>query len=197
MLIFAYAVFFMIITPGPGVMTTAGVGAGFGWSAGLRYVAGLFVGTNMVALAVIAGLWAATATVPGLRVALFAASILYLFYLAAKIAFAGSKIAFIEARKAPGIRGGLMLQAINPKAYVVNTSLFTAFPFMPGNLPAELALKFLIMNAIWIPIHLAWLGAGVTLHRLNLSPKVQSAINKLMAASMLLVVALAIWKQPV
>jgi threonine/homoserine/homoserine lactone efflux protein len=195
MLSFAAAVFFLIITPGPGVMTTAGVGAGFGWSAGLRYVAGLFLGTNLVALAVIAGLWTAMETAPGLRIALFAASILYLFYLAAKIAFAGSKIAFIEARKAPGLLGGMMLQAINPKAYVVNTALFTGFAFMPENLTAELALKFLIMNAIWIPIHLAWLGAGVTLHRLNPSPRVQSAINKLMAASMLLVVGLAIWKQ--
>jgi threonine/homoserine/homoserine lactone efflux protein len=196
MLNFAAAVFFLIITPGPGVMTTAGVGAGFGWQAGLRYVTGLFLGTNMVALAVIAGLWTAMEAAPGLRVALFAGSILYLFYLAAKIAFAGSKIAFIEARKAPGILGGLMLQAINPKAYVVNSALFTGFPFMPGNLTMELAIKFLIMNAIWIPIHLAWLGAGVTMHRLNPSPRVQSAINKLMAASMLLVVLLAVWNQP-
>lgn len=196
MLNFAAAVFFLIITPGPGVMTTAGVGAGFGWQAGLRYVTGLFLGTNMVALAVIAGLWTAMEAAPGLRLALFAGSILYLFYLAAKIAFAGSKIAFIEARKAPGILGGLMLQAINPKAYVVNSALFTGFPFMPGNLTMELAIKFLIMNAIWIPIHLAWLGAGVTMHRLNPSPRVQSAINKLMAASMLLVVLLAIWNQP-
>ena len=56
---------------------------------------------------------------------------------------------------------------------------------------AEIALKFLIVNAIWIPIHLAWLAAGVTLRRLDLPPRVQSAINVGMAVSMLAVVALA------
>ncbi|MFT7391851.1 MAG: threonine/homoserine/homoserine lactone efflux protein [Paracoccaceae bacterium] len=195
MLTFALAVFYLIITPGPGVLTTAGVGAGFGWAAGLRYVTGLFIGTNLVALAVVTGLWAVVDAAPWLRVALFAASTLYLLYLAGKIAFAGSKVGFIEARKAPGVLGGVLLQAINPKAYVVNTLLFTGFAFMPGALGTELALKFLIMNLIWVPIHLLWLGAGVVLHRLNLRPAIQSLINKLMAASMLLVVALAVWAQ--
>jgi threonine/homoserine/homoserine lactone efflux protein len=73
----------------------------------------------------------------------------------------------------------------------VNTALFSGFGFMPGNLPAEIALKFIILNAIWIPIHLAWLAAGVTLRRLDLAPRTQTAINVAMAASMLAVVALA------
>lgn len=195
MLSFAAAVFFLIVTPGPGVLTTAGVGAGFGWGAGLRYLVGLFIGTNLVALAVVSGLWAAVAAAPGLRETLFAASLLYLLYLAGKIAFAGAKVAFIEARKAPGVGGGLLLQAINPKAYAVNTTLFTGFAFMPEALGLELALKFLIMNLIWVPIHLVWLWAGVALHRLNLRPAVQSAVNKAMAASMLAVVAIAAWTQ--
>src|SRR6056297_4015478 len=55
MLSFAAAVFFLIVTPGPGVLTTAGVGAAFGGRAGVRYVMGLFIGTNIVALAVISG----------------------------------------------------------------------------------------------------------------------------------------------
>jgi len=53
MLTFSIAVFMLLITPGPGVLSTAGVGAAFGFSAGLRYVFGLFLGTNLVALAVI------------------------------------------------------------------------------------------------------------------------------------------------
>ncbi len=55
----------------------------------------------------------------------------YLIYLAARIAFAGAKIAFIEAKSPPGIIGGVLLQAINPKAYVVNTSLITGFGLCP------------------------------------------------------------------
>ena len=191
MLSFAAAVFFLIITPGPGVLSTAGVGAGFGKAAGLRYVAGLFIGTNLVALAVVSGLAAVILADPRIRTVLFIASVCYLSYLAFRIAFAGAKLAFIERQSPPGLRGGLLLQAINPKAYAVNTALFTGFGFLPGSFALEMALKFAIMNVIWVPIHLAWLAAGIALRRMDLAPHIQRAVNIAMAASMLLVVAIA------
>ena len=188
---FAAAVFFLIITPGPGVLSTAGVGSGFGFRAGLAYVGGLFVGNNLVGLAVVSGMAAALLAAPFVRTVLVYASAAYLLYLAARIALAGSRIAFIEARHAPGFGAGLALQAINPKACAVNGVFFSGFAFWPESLLAETALKFLIINAIWVPIHLAWLAAGVTLRRLDLPPRAQSAINIAMALSMLAVVALA------
>ena len=191
MLSFAAAVFFLIVTPGPGVLSTAGVGSGFGFRAGLAYVAGLFLGTNLVALAVVSGIAAVVLAVPHLRTALVYASAAYLLYLAARIALAGSRIAFIEARRAPGFLNGVALQAINPKAYAVNTALFSGFAFWPESMVTETALKFLILNAIWIPVHLAWLAAGVTLRRLDLPRRAQFAINVAMALAMLAVVALA------
>jgi threonine/homoserine/homoserine lactone efflux protein len=193
MLTFALAVILLIITPGPGVLTTAGFGAAYGFRPSLRFVLGLFIGTNLVMLAVISGMAAIVLSLPWLRLVLMAASICYLVYLAARIAFAGSRIAFREATSPPGVMGGVALQAINPKAYVVNTSLITGFGFAPDNLVFEIAVKVLIMNAIWIPIHLAWLWAGTALHELNLSHRTQRGINMAMAAAMLAVVALAAW----
>ena len=205
MLTFAAAVFFLIITPGPGVLSTAGIGAAYGYRPGLAYVFGLFLGNNLVALAVISGLWAVVLGIPGLRLVLMIASTAYLIYLASRIAFAGSKIAFIEAKAPPGVLAGLALQPINPKAYAVNTTLFAGFPyavnvmlfsnfaFMPDALVAEAIIKLLIFNAIWVPLHLGWLWAGVTLHRLNLPDTTQRRINYALALSMLIVVALAVW----
>ena len=191
MLSFAAAVFFLIVTPGPGVLSTAGIGSGFGFRAGLAYVTGLFLGNNLVGLAVVSGIAATLLAAPYLRTVLVYASAAYLLYLAARIALAGSRIAFIEARKAPTFLNGVALQAINPKAYAVNTAFFSGFAFLPDSLITETALKFAIINAVWIPIHLAWLAAGVTLRRLDLPPRAQSAINIAMALSMLAVVALA------
>ncbi|MEM6888944.1 MAG: LysE family transporter [Pseudomonadota bacterium] len=196
MFTFAAAVFFLIITPGPGVLSTAGVGAAFGARAGSKYVGGLFVGTNLVSIAVVSGLTAALLADERLRVILFGASIFYLAYLALRIALAGSQIAFIERAAPPGVGGGILLQAINPKAYAVNTALFSGFNFLPDNFPAEIALKFLIVNAIWVPIHFAWLWAGITLRRMNLPHGTQRIINMAMALSMLAVVALAALAQP-
>lgn len=188
---FAAAIFFLIITPGPGVLSLAGVGAAFGKRAGLAYLLGLMAGTNLVALAVVTGVAAIAFSVPGLRTVLLFASAAYLLYLAAKIALSGARVAFIEAQRPPGFVGGLMLQFINPKAYAVNTTLFTGFAFWPGSLATELAIKFAIMNAIWLALHLLWLWAGISLRRLNLPPHVQRRINMAMAAAMLAVVALA------
>jgi len=159
--VFVLAVFFLLISPGPGVLSTAGVGASFGKQAGYRYVFGLFIGTNLVALAVVTGLAGIVLTLPILRTILLYASVLYLLYLAFRIAFAGSKIAFIQSQHQPGIVDALLLQAINPKAYVVNTTLFTGFAFQGMPLWQETTVKFLLINLIWIPIHLLWLAAGI------------------------------------
>lgn len=191
MITFITAVFFLLITPGPGVLSTAGVGSAFGAHAGYRYVLGLFIGTNLVALAVVTGLAALVLAQPAIRTVLMYLSISYLCYLAARIALAGSTIAFIQAARAPGIKDALLLQAINPKAYVVNTALFTGFDF---GLPLwqETLWKFCLINIIWIPIHLLWLAAGIGMQRLALPSHWQRLINILMALSLLVVVYLAI-----
>lgn len=90
MLTFAAAVFLLIVTPGPGVLSTAGVGAAFGWRQGLFYVAGLCAGTNLVSLAVISGLAAVILAEPVVRTVLLFASSAYLGYLALGIALAGA-----------------------------------------------------------------------------------------------------------
>ena len=188
---FAAAFFFLILSPGPGVLSTAGVGAAFGYRPGLRYVFGLFLGTNFVALGVITGVAAVVLASPVIRTVLLVLSALYLLYLAAKVAFSGSKIAFIKAERAPGIRDALLLQALNPKAYVVNTAMIAGFPLGFAVYGAEIAVKLLIMNAIWIPLHVLWLWFGVALRRLDLAPEVQRMINYAMAAAMVFVVVLA------
>lgn len=195
MLAFAAAVFFLIISPGPGVLSTAGVGAAYGYRNGLAYVAGLFAGSNLVALLVISGVAATAFAMPWLRTTLLLASLGYLLWLAWRIASAGAKISFIEASKPLGFWNGLAMQPINPKAYVVSTTLFTGFSFMPDALWLETAIKVLIMNLIWVPLHLGWLGTGVSLRRLNLTPKAQHRVNIAMALSMLFAVGLALWSQ--
>lgn len=191
MLTFAVAIFFLVSTPGPGVLSLAGVGAAYGYRDGARYLLGLFIGNLAVSLAVLTGLAAILFAVPGLRVVLATASALYLLWLAYKIAFAGSKVAFIERPAPPGILGGITLQAINPKAYAVNTAIFANFPFLPENPALEAMLKLMIFKGLWIVIHCVWLWLGVTIRRLDLPVTTQRRINVGMALAMLGVVVLA------
>ena len=192
MIAFALAVFLLIITPGPGVLSTAGVGAAFGWNRGLFYIAGLCLGTNLGGLAVISGLAAIILAEPLVRTLLLFASAAYLGYLALRIALAGTKVAFIRSTE-PGLLAGLTLALINPKAYAVNTTLFTSFPFYPNNFALETTVKLIILNVVWIPTHFIWLYAGVKLNTLSLSNRAQRLINLFMAGCLLTVVALSIW----
>jgi len=190
---FAIACFLLLITPGPGVLSVAGVGSGFGFKAGFSYLWGLCAGNFAVGMAVASGLAALVFSVPYVRPILLFASVAYLTYLAAKIAFSGSKIALVAPANEPAFRDGFTLQFINPKAYAVNTTLFTGFSLLQSSYFAEVALKIVIFNAFWIPIHFLWLGAGVWLKRLNLPNGLQRAINMTMAITMLMVVGLALW----
>ena len=192
MLTFAISVFLLIVTPGPGVLSTAGFGAAYGFNKSLRYVFGLFIGTNLVFFAVATGLIAILLSLPSLRIFLLILSTCYLFYLASKIALAGSKISFIKAKSPPGIISGILLQAINPKAYVVNTTFVSGFAFYQSSFAVELIIKFFIMNSIWIPLHLLWLYVGTVLYELNLSNRNQRIINLMMSISMVIVVVISI-----
>ena len=191
MLTFTIAILFLVGTPGPGVLSLAGVGAAYGYRDGMRYLVGLFIGNLAVALAVLTGLAAVMLAIPVLRTVLATASALYLLWLAYKIAFAGARVAFIERPAPPGILGGITLQAINPKAYAVNTAIFANFPFLPENPALEAALKLSIFLIIWLIVHVIWLWFGVTIRKLDLPERTQRRINIVMALAMLGVVVLA------
>ena len=95
MLYFTLATIALIITPGPGVLSLAGVGSSFGGRAGFQYLLGLCVGNFLVGVAVVSGLAALIFSVPQVRIILLVFAAIYLVFLALKIAFAGSKIGFI------------------------------------------------------------------------------------------------------
>ncbi len=192
MLAFAFAVFLLIITPGPGVLSLAGVGTAYGWTHGIRYLTGLWIGNNLVSLAVISGLAALVLANPVIRTILLFASAAYLIYLAARVAFAGARIAFIHMA-APGVITGVSLQFINPKAYAVHTTLFSGFLIYPDNLVLETGLKLLVSNMVWIPLHVLWLYAGVRINELDLQPRTQRRINLIMAVCLVAVVVMSMW----
>jgi len=62
---------------------------------------------------------------------------------------------------------------------------------MPQAWLTETLIKFVVINAIWLPLHFAWLYAGVALKRLALSATKQRLLNVCMALSLAAVAALS------
>ena len=183
--------FLMMVTPGPGVLSLAGVGAGFGWRVGMMYLIGLFFGTNGVALLVVLGFKQFLFEIEGVELTFLFLSLSYLSFLSWRIATSDNKTGFKQSLKAPKLYEGIFLQFVNPKAYVVQGHLFVVLSLGISSYNAEIITKFIIVNSIWVPIHLLWLWLGISLKKWSLASKKQSLVNRAMGLALFAVVILS------
>ena len=183
--------FLMMVTPGPGVLSLAGVGAGFGWRVGIMYLIGLFLGTNGVALLVVLGFKQFLFEIDGVELTFLFLSLSYLSFLSWRIATSDNKTGFKQCFKSPKLYEGVFLQFVNPKAYVVQGHLFIVLSLgiLPYNL--EIITKFIIVNSIWIPIHFLWLWLGISLKKWSLASNKQIWVNRSMGLALFAVVILS------
>jgi len=183
--------FLMMVTPGPGVLSLAGVGAGFGWRVGVMYLIGLFLGTNGVALLVVLGFKQFLFEIDGVELTFLVLSLSYLSFLSWRIATSDNKTGFKETSKAPKLYEGIFLQFVNPKAYVVQGHLFVVLSLGISSYNTEILTKFLIVNSIWIPIHILWLWLGISLKKWSLASNKQVWVNRGMGLALFAVVTLS------
>ena len=183
--------FLMMVTPGPGVLSLAGVGAGFGWKVGIMYLIGLFLGTNGVALLVVLGFKQFLFEIDGVELTFLVLSLSYLSFLSWRIATSDNKTGFKETSKAPKLYEGIFLQFVNPKAYVVQGHLFVVLSLGISSYNTEILTKFLIVNSIWIPIHILWLWLGISLKKWSLASNKQVWVNRGMGLALFAVVILS------
>ena len=183
--------FLMMVTPGPGVLSLAGVGAGFGWKVGMMYLIGLFFGTNGVALLVVLGFKQFLFEIDGVEITFLLLSLSYLSFLSWRIATSDNKTGFKQSLKAPRLYEGIFLQFVNPKAYVVQGHLFVVLSLGMASYSNEIIVKFIIVNSIWIPIHLLWLWLGISLKKWSLAVNKQIWVNIGMGLALFAVVVLS------
>ena len=183
--------FLMMVTPGPGVLSLAGVGAGFGWKVGMMYLIGLFFGTNGVALLVVLGFKQFLFEIDGVEITFLLLSLSYLSFLSWRIATSDNKTGFKQSLKAPRLYEGIFLQFVNPKAYVVQGHLFVVLSLGMASFNTEIIVKFIIVNSIWIPIHLLWLWLGISLKKWSLAVNKQIWVNRGMGLALFAVVILS------
>ena len=183
--------FLMMVTPGPGVLSLAGVGAGFGWKVGMMYLIGLFFGTNGVALFVVLGFKQFLFEIDGVEIIFLLLSLSYLSFLSWRIATSDNKTGFKQSLKAPRLYEGIFLQFVNPKAYVVQGHLFVVLSLGMASFNTEIIVKFIVVNSIWIPIHLLWLWLGISLKKWSLAVNKQIWVNRGMGLALFAVVVLS------
>ena len=176
-------------SPGPATISVTAIGAAFGLRSSLGYTSGVVLGTVAVLLVVAAGIVGVLASMPGLATVLATLSAAYILYLAFKIATAPPLAERGSTTTKPNFLGGFMLAVANPKAYVAIAAVFAGASSQADAL--GVSAKLLVLSAMIVAIHAAWLLAGTVFARFLRNPVASRIINLVFAATLVLTTAWA------
>ena len=154
-------------TPGPNNMMLLSSGTNFGFRRTVPHMLGISIGVFMLQMALGLGLGQVFKAVPILYTILRIASMLYLLYLAYKIATSGSPSGSDNEKaksKPMTFFGALAFQVINPKLIIVSIGFLSTY--IPPNPPmANLTLAVLVNAFIGYLSTVAWAGLGVVVNK--------------------------------
>ena len=162
---FALFAFAMIGTPGPANMILLTAGARFGLRGSLRFVAGIVLGKQLIIWPIGFGLMALAETAPIAFTVLKWMCAAYIAWLAWRIA--GARIVPGETEEnPPGFAAGLVVHPLNPKAWAMITTGFTAF--VGAGTPALTATAGIaaVLLCVQCLLHPVWCWGGSQIGRL-------------------------------
>ena len=168
------------ITPGPNNLMLMASGANFGFRRSLPHMLGVALGFTFMVLLVGIGLVQVFEAFPVTYTLLKVVSLVYLLYLAWKIANAapaggseaesGAPLTFIQAA---------LFQWVNPKAWTM--ALTAVSIYSPSQSLAAVAFVAAVFGAVNLPCISVWTSMGLQLQRVLTSPLRLRAFNVLMA----------------
>lgn len=180
----------MVGSPGPANMALMASGASYGYWRSLPFLIGTLFGFLLVCLATAFGLGTLFATFPLLQVCFLFASVLYILYLAYRVATANPQI--VDGAKQPGFLAGLILHPLNPKAWVAIIAAYSQFVSPTASYAGQIAIIMLIFTLVGLPLNSVWCYGGDVLRRLVTSTRALRIINVTLALLMVIAVALAL-----
>jgi threonine/homoserine/homoserine lactone efflux protein len=179
-------------SPGPSTVSLVAVSAAYGLRPAVAYCAGLIVGTTVVLLAVATGLTALLLALPLLRWVLLALAVGYILALALRLARSQSIGGSGAPDRSPSLVGGLVLGALNPKAWVAIGAVFGGARLAAGPV-RDATLKVAVLTLLIVVVHVGWLAAGRSLEPLLRRPRRARAVNLALAGLLVLAMIPVLW----
>ncbi|WP_317622179.1 MULTISPECIES: LysE family translocator [unclassified Pseudohongiella] len=173
------------ITPGPNNVMLMSSGVNFGFRRSVPLLLGVCIGFPAMFLAIGFGLGTVFQQSPQLHEIISIIGIVYLLYLAWRIARSG------EPERARDIKPLTFLQSaafqwVNPKAWVMATGAIAAFTTIEGNIYLQVINLALIFITAAVPSALTWLFFGLGLQAMLSDPKRLRQFNYVMAGLLVL-----------
>ena len=179
----ALAVFTFVtaFTPGPNNIMVTASGVNFGFARTVPHMAGITAGFAVLLIACAAGLGLLFTTVPVLQLALKVVGVLYMLWLAWKVANARPAADDVDELARPlTFLQGAAFQWVNPKAVVIGLTAISLY-VRPDHRLTDfliLLLLFVIFTALTV---VTWTGFGVALRSVLRDPRRARVFNVVMA----------------
>ena len=168
------------VTPGPNNLMLMASGANFGFRRTVPHMLGVALGFVFLAIVVGLGLAGLFARWPWLYDVLMVVSVVYLVWLAWRIANAGQPRAGDAAARPMSFLEAAAFQWVNPKAWAMALTAVTVYAPEPG-LMAVFAVA-LVFGAINLPSVGSWCLLGVRIRTFLTSPSRLRGFNWTMGA---------------
>lgn len=172
--------FVMTITPGPNNLLLLSSGLAFGLSRTGRHMAGILCGVLLQICLVGAGLGVLFTRFPETQIALKLAGTLYMLWLARRLWGAG-EVRAVGAARPIGFGEALVFQFVNPKAWVMATTVVAAFVPVGEGYAGRVVTTGLVFTVVALPCIGAWAASGAWLRSMVHDAVARQRLNRSMA----------------
>ncbi len=169
------------ITPGPNNIMIMASGVNFGALRSLPHLFGICFGFAIMVVLLGVGFGVVFQEFPILHEAIKIVGVLYLLYLAWRIANAGNQSGEKNRSKPLTFIQSALFQWVNPKAWVMGSSAIAAYTRVGENIFLQVLLIAFIFLLVAFPSTGSWLIFGRTMQRFLQKPIHQNAFNISMA----------------
>lgn len=183
-LLFALTAFALVasITPGPNTLMLLASGVNFGFRRTIPHLLGVVMGFGLMTALVGLGLAGVFTAWPPARTVLQVVSVVYLLWLAWKIAHSAPPSAGTSRPSPLRFLQAAAFQWVNPKAWTM--ALGAVALYAPGQDVAAVLTVALVYVAVGLPSGAIWAGTGVALSRALRDPVWLRAFNWTMAVAL-------------
>ncbi|MGQ0576625.1 MAG: LysE family translocator [Pseudonocardia sp.] len=189
--------FFVVATagsPGPNNVMIMTSGANHGWRRSIPHLVGINIGFPLMIVVVGVGLGGLVVTSPVFHRILQPIGVLYLLYLAWRIAAAPVEVSGTASSRPLSLLQAAAFQWVNPKAWVMALGAIATYTVADGGYAWQvlvIAAAFMVLST---PCTGGWLWLGIALGQILHSPRRLRTFNVLMAVLLVASVVPVTWQ---
>jgi threonine/homoserine/homoserine lactone efflux protein len=184
----------MLFTPGPNNIMLLSSGLTFGYKKTISHIFGVALGFAFMVVVVGLGLKNIFEQFPTIFTILKFASILYLFYLAYKIAISSGGFSTKTTIKPFSFFQAVIFQWVNPKAWIIAISSISIFVNSIENSTIQISILAFIFGVVGIISANSWTLGGVALKKIIKNKKHIHYFNILMAILLVFSVLMVVFE---